>query len=53
MIGYTQAAFIVDAKTVLKWNTEKASAMYKIYGEKYCANLIKEKKKKKEERRHC
>ena len=51
MIGYTQAAFIIDAKTVLKWTVEKASAMYELYGARYCANLIKERMKEKEERR--
>ena len=49
MVGYTKAAFIVDAKTVLKWTVEKASSMYELYGEKYCANLIKERMKEKKE----
>lgn len=51
MVGYTEAAFIIDAKTVLKWTDEKASAMYNLYGERYCANLIKEGMEEKEERR--
>lgn len=48
MIGYTKAAFIVDAKTILGWSNEKANSFFELYGEEKSAKLIAQNLKEKE-----